>query len=93
MKRTCSAIVIGLSLLLLFTLLADGQERPKITSISHLSVYTSDAAKAEHFYAHDLGATKRGDPQNPLGVRYYINSIQFVEVLPLPAGHTFRQSS
>ncbi len=67
---------------------AFSQERPKITSISHLSVYTSDAAKAEHFYVHDMGATKREDPQNPAGIRYYFNSIQFIEVLPLPAGST-----
>jgi catechol 2,3-dioxygenase-like lactoylglutathione lyase family enzyme len=62
------------------------QERPKITGVSHLSVYTSDAAKAEAFYVHDLGGFKATDPQNPLGVRYYFNAIQFVEVLPLPAG-------
>jgi catechol 2,3-dioxygenase-like lactoylglutathione lyase family enzyme len=65
---------------------AFGQERPKIPSISHLSVYTSDAAKSERFYVHDLGAMKGSDPQNPLGVRYYFNSAQFVEVLPLPQG-------
>ena len=59
--------------------------RPKIASVSHLSVYTSDAAKTETFYVHDLGATKGSDPQNPAGVRYYFNPIQFVEVLPLPA--------
>jgi len=64
---------------------AYGQARPKITSVSHLSVYTSDAAKTDHFYVHDLGATKGSDPQNPAGVRYYFNAIQFVEVLPLPA--------
>jgi catechol 2,3-dioxygenase-like lactoylglutathione lyase family enzyme len=62
-----------------------GQVRPKITGVSHLSVYASDAAKAEHFYMHDLGAFKAADPENPAGVRYYFNSIQFVEVLPLPA--------
>jgi len=59
--------------------------RPKIASVSHLSVYTSDAAKTETFYVHDLGATKGVDPQNPAGVRYYFSAIQFVEVLPLPA--------
>jgi catechol 2,3-dioxygenase-like lactoylglutathione lyase family enzyme len=62
------------------------QERPRITSISHLSVYTSDAVKTEHFYVHDLGGLKGPDPQNPAGVRYYFNVIQFVEVLPLPQG-------
>jgi len=62
------------------------QERPRITSISHISVYTSDALKTEHFYVHDLGGLKGTDPQNPAGVRYYFNVIQFVEVLPLPQG-------
>ena len=64
------------------------QERPRITSISHISVYTSDAVKTEHFYVHDLGGLKGPDPQNPSGVRYYFNVIQFVEVLPLPQGST-----
>lgn len=59
--------------------------RPKIGSVSHLCVYTSDAAKAETFYVHDLGATRGADPQNPAGVRFYFSPIQFVEVLPLPA--------
>jgi len=59
--------------------------RPKITSVSHLSVYTSDAVKTQTFYVHDLGATKGTDPQNPAGVRYYFSPVQFVEVLPLPA--------
>jgi catechol 2,3-dioxygenase-like lactoylglutathione lyase family enzyme len=65
---------------------AAAQARPKIISISHLSVYTSDAAKAERYYVHDLGALKASDPQNPAGVRYYFNPVQFVEVLPLPDG-------
>jgi catechol 2,3-dioxygenase-like lactoylglutathione lyase family enzyme len=60
-------------------------ERPPITSVSHLAVYAGDAAKTEHFYVHDLGATKRPDPEHPQGVRYYFSPHQFVEVLPLPA--------
>ena len=43
--------------------------RPPITSVSHLAVYASDAAKTERFYVHDLGAVKRPDPENPPGVR------------------------
>jgi catechol 2,3-dioxygenase-like lactoylglutathione lyase family enzyme len=65
---------------------AVAQERPMITSLSHLGVYTTDAAKTDHFYVHDLGAVKGTDPENPVGVRYYFSAIQFVEVLPLPAG-------
>jgi catechol 2,3-dioxygenase-like lactoylglutathione lyase family enzyme len=82
---------IGLAAAIVFSALcAFGQQRPqqrpKITGVSHLGIYTSDAAKAERFYVHDLGASKATDPQNSSGVRYYFNAIQFVEVLPLPQG-------
>ena len=62
--------------------------RPAIRGISHISVYSSDAAKTEHFYVHDLGGVKREDPENSAGVRYYFSPVQFVEVLPLPAADT-----
>ena len=62
--------------------------RPPITSVSHLSVYSTDLTKSEYFYVHDLGGAKRDDPENAKGVRYYFNPTQFVEVLPLPAGNT-----
>jgi catechol 2,3-dioxygenase-like lactoylglutathione lyase family enzyme len=58
--------------------------RPKITSISHLSVYTSDPAATDHYYREILGAAKEKDPQSPQGVRYMFSATQFVEVLPLP---------
>jgi catechol 2,3-dioxygenase-like lactoylglutathione lyase family enzyme len=64
---------------------ATAPARPSIISVSHLSVYVGDAAKAESFYVHDLGAVRRTDPENALGVRYYFSPMQFVEVLPLPA--------
>jgi catechol 2,3-dioxygenase-like lactoylglutathione lyase family enzyme len=60
--------------------------RPKITGISHLAVYTSNAAATDHFYREILGAAKAPDPQNPKGVRYMFSPMQFIEVLPLPAG-------
>lgn len=60
--------------------------RPPITSVSHMAIYAADAAKTEAFYVHDLGAVKMADPENPAGVRYYFSPVQFVEVLPLPAG-------
>jgi catechol 2,3-dioxygenase-like lactoylglutathione lyase family enzyme len=60
--------------------------RPKITGISHLAVYTSDAAATEHFYTVSVGAVKLPDPENPQGVRYALSATQFIEVLPLPAG-------
>ncbi len=62
--------------------------RPHITGISHLAVYTSDAAAADHFYAAVLGGIKGPDPEDPKGVRYYFSPTQFTEVLPLPAEHT-----
>src|SRR6476620_5198961 len=49
------------------------QKRPAITGISHMCVYSSDAAASEHFYAQILGATKDTDPQNPAGTRYYFS--------------------
>ena len=60
--------------------------RPKITGISHLAVYTSDATATEHFYTVSVGAVKEADPENPQGVRYALSATQFIEVLPLPAG-------
>src|ERR1700691_4044885 len=79
---------LSLVLVLVFVVVVSvsGQERPKITSISHLTVYSSDPAKTEHFYVRDLRGLKVTDPQNPLGVRNDFNAIQFVEVLPLPSG-------
>ena len=62
--------------------------RPPITGISHIAVYASDRAASGHFYAHDLGATQGGDPENPRGTRYYFSPTQFVELLPLPPGFT-----
>ncbi|HEY6487651.1 MAG: VOC family protein [Terracidiphilus sp.] len=61
-------------------------QRPKITGISHLAVYTSDPAAAEHYYKDILGAAREADPENPRGVRYAVDAIQFIEVLPLPTG-------
>ena len=61
-------------------------ERPKITGISHLAVYTSNPAATEHYYKDIIGAAKLPDPENPQGVKYALSATQFVEVLPLPAG-------
>jgi len=58
--------------------------RPKITGISHIAVYTSDAAATEHYYVDIIGAVKLPDPENAKGVRYAFSNTQFIEVLPLP---------
>ena len=78
----------ALALLALGSAASAAPVRPPITGVSHLSVYASDAAKAEHFYVHDLGAVKAADPENPRGARYHFSPTQFVEVLPLPTGET-----
>ena len=67
---------------------ATAQQRPQITGISHLAVYTSDATASEHFYVDILGGVKGVDPEDPKGVRYYYSATQYTEVLPLPADHT-----
>jgi catechol 2,3-dioxygenase-like lactoylglutathione lyase family enzyme len=58
--------------------------RPKITGISHLAVYASDPAVADHYYREVIGAAKLPDPEDPRGARYAFSATQFVEVLPLP---------
>ena len=59
--------------------------RPPIIGVSHISFYTSHPDQSQHFYVHDIGLKKEPDPINPTGVRYYVDSDQFVEILPLPA--------
>lgn len=69
-----------------FCCLPQAPARPPITSISHIAVYTSKPGEAEHYYIHDIGLKKGANPESPNGIRYYVNAVQFVEVLPLPQG-------
>ena len=78
---TLPAIIVGL-----LAGSCAAQARPPILGVSHIAVYTSNAAAAEHFYVQQIGLKKAPDPENPQGTRYYVNQEQFVEVLPLPAG-------
>jgi catechol 2,3-dioxygenase-like lactoylglutathione lyase family enzyme len=57
--------------------------RPRLTGISHIAVYTSDAAAAKHYYVDIVGCAEGADPESPAGTRYYVNPTQFIEVLPL----------
>lgn len=82
--RARLSLPLALCTLVPLSLLA--QARPKLLSVSNLSVYAADPIKAERFYVHDLGATKMPDPEHSDGARYYFNDTQFVEVLPLPQG-------
>jgi catechol 2,3-dioxygenase-like lactoylglutathione lyase family enzyme len=88
LKSASAACLIALSAIAVAQT-APGQTtpaRPKITGISHLAVYTSDPAATDHYYRELIGAAKLPDPENPKGVRYAFNDVQFVEVLPLPEG-------
>ena len=76
--------VVSLAAFSVATVAATTPERPKITGISHLAVYTSDPAATDHYYREIIGAAKLPDPENPQGVRYAFSATQFVEVLPLP---------
>ena len=49
------------------TVALSAQERPKITGISHLAVYTSDPAATDHYYRVIIGAAKEADPENAQG--------------------------
>jgi catechol 2,3-dioxygenase-like lactoylglutathione lyase family enzyme len=83
-KQPALHAVVGT--LVLATTAASAQQRPPITGISHMCVYSSDLAAAEHFYADILGAKKGPDPEDPAGSRYYFSATQYAEVLPLPSG-------
>ncbi len=62
--------------------------RPPITGISHLCLYSNDAAATGQFYTRSLGAIKAADPLDPNGARFVFSPTQFVELLPLPAQHS-----
>ncbi len=55
--------------------------RPPITGIAQVSVYTSDMAKARHFYGEFLGFPAKGR-------LYRVNAEQTIQVDPLPQGVT-----
>jgi len=59
--------------------------RPKITGVSHIAVYSTDPIKTADFYERIVGCEKMADFEDHPGVRYTINTNQYVEVMPLPA--------
>ena len=58
--------------------------RPPILGISHLAVYATDPIKTADFYERIVGCEKAADFEDHPGVRYTINTNQYVEVMPLP---------
>jgi catechol 2,3-dioxygenase-like lactoylglutathione lyase family enzyme len=85
MQSNHFAVASAALLLSAITLAQSAPPRPKITGISHLAVYTSDATATEHYYVWVLGAAKLADPENSLGTKYAFSPTQYIEVLPLPA--------
>src|SRR5277367_1523327 len=83
LRLLCTSAVIS-ALQLAPTMAAAQHPRPKITGISHIAVYTSDAQATNHYYAEIIGARRETDPENTNGARYMINATQFIEVLPIP---------
>ena len=59
--------------------------RPLILGISHIAVYATDPIKTADFYERIVGCEKMADFEDHPGVRYAINTNQYVEVMPLPA--------
>jgi catechol 2,3-dioxygenase-like lactoylglutathione lyase family enzyme len=58
------------------------QQRPAITGIAFVRVYSSDAAATANFYGKTLGysSSKDGDT-----TRYPVNDLQWIETTPLPS--------
>jgi len=59
-------------------------DRPAITGISHLTLFTDDFAKSQRFYADLLGWEQAPAGDAKPGVRYYANHAQFVELVSPP---------
>jgi catechol 2,3-dioxygenase-like lactoylglutathione lyase family enzyme len=75
---------VAMALAAMMTIGARAPQRPPITGISHLAVYSRDLAASERFYVGVLGARKDVDPEDASGTRFYVSGSQFVEVLPAP---------
>ncbi|MGK6323340.1 VOC family protein [Sphingomonas sp. DT-51] len=75
---------VVMALAAIVTIGARAPQRPPITGISHLAVYSRDMAASERFYVGVLGARKGADPEQARGMRFYVSGSQFVEVLPAP---------
>ena len=56
-------VVAGMGVLGVAGVALTAQERPEITGVSHLAVYTSNATTTDHYYRQVLGAAKQTDPK------------------------------
>jgi catechol 2,3-dioxygenase-like lactoylglutathione lyase family enzyme len=76
MRRAAAA------LLLTFSCFAWSQQRPAITGIAFMRVYTADPATSARFYNKTLGF---GHTESDGITRYSVNDLQWLEVEPLPS--------
>jgi uncharacterized protein len=59
-------------------------ERPAITGISHLTLFSDDFVKSQHFYGELLGWDQAPAGDARPGVRFYANHAQYVELVSPP---------
>ncbi|HEU4634849.1 MAG TPA: VOC family protein [Edaphobacter sp.] len=76
----------ALAVLVLFAAgaFARSQQRPAITGIAFVRVYTSDAAASSKFYGQTLGFSSSKDKAEGV-TRYPLSDLQWIEVAPLPS--------
>ena len=58
------------------------QQRPRITGVAHIAVYTSDLEKARTFYTGMLGYEEVFSLKNPDMTFFKVNDRQYIEVFP-----------
>lgn len=79
---------IVLCCVLMIPSLAWGQEakatRPAITGISHMTLFADDLAKSQQFYTSLLGWEQVPAGKAQPGERFYMNHLQYIELVPAP---------
>ena len=80
-SRRLALMLGGVALLLPIGLAA---QRPRITGISHVTLYADHVAPSEAFYGDLLGWARESPMGSDAGPRFYANHEQYVELLPPP---------
>ena len=84
MQRSSQGLLIAGLFFSMCALSMRGQ-RPPITGISHVVLYSDDLAQSEEFYGNLIGwIPEPALPGPDHGPRFYANATQWVEVLPPP---------
>ena len=76
-------VLLGSVALLLPAVLA-AQQPPRITGISHVTLYADNMAQSRAFYGELLGWEPVSPSGSGAGPRFYANHEQYVELLPPP---------